>query len=97
MLGGRWVRGTTFHPARGPFTVRAVSQHPVVSGWGELTTDDEAYTGLRVAGDSEVLLVHDLDGSAHALCWLATLDGRRVAYNALGHDAAHMIHRSRET
>ena len=88
MLGGRWVRGTTFHPARGPFTVRAASQHPVVSGWGERTTDDEAYAWLRVAADSEVLLVHDLEDSSHALCWLATIDGRRVAYDALGHDAA---------
>ena len=86
MLGGRWVREVSLHPARGPMTVRAVSRHPIVDGWGDRSTVDEAYSRLRVGDDVEILLVHDFEGAAHPICWVRTICGRRVAYDALGHD-----------
>ncbi|KQZ85325.1 hypothetical protein ASD56_02970 [Microbacterium sp. Root166] len=86
MLGGRWVRGRSMHPPRGPLTVRAVSRHPIVDGLASSATVDEAYSWLRVAASSEVLLVHDLEGGAQPMCWIAESDGRRVAYDGLGHD-----------
>jgi len=86
MLGGRWVRGVSMHPDLGPMTVRAVSPHPVVADWTEWSTVDEAYSWLRVGEGVEVLLVHDFEGIAHPLCWVGAIGGRRVAYDALGHD-----------
>ena len=86
MLGGRWVRGQSMHPPRGPLTVRAVSRHPIVDGLAEGSTVDEAYSWLRIAPASEVLLVHDLESGSQPMCWIADVDGRRVAYDGLGHD-----------
>ena len=85
-LGGRWVRGTTFHPERGALQVRAASAS--VDDLAAFATVDEAYTALRVSPYAEVLLVHDdADGVAHPLAWTHERDGRRAAYSALGHDA----------
>ena len=85
-LGGRWDRGQSMHPPRGPLTVRAVSRHPIVDGLAESDTVDEAYSWLRVSPSSEVLVVHDLEGGSQPVCWIAESDGRRVAYDGLGHD-----------
>ncbi len=86
MLGGRWVRGQSMHPPRGPLSVRAVSNHPIVAGLDGSETVDEAYSWLRIEPSSDVLLVHDLEGGSQPMCWIAETDGRRVAYDGLGHD-----------
>lgn len=85
-LGGRWVRGVSMHPERGPLRLRAVSAHPLIEGLTSLETVDEAYSGLRVSPDAEVLLVHAHDGETHPVCWILDRHGRRSAYTALGHD-----------
>ncbi|CAL4858896.1 ThuA domain-containing protein [Microbacterium sp. MM2322] len=85
-LGGRWVRGVTFHPERGPLRVRTVSAS--VADLPAVDTVDEAYTELWVSPEADVLLAHDdPDGVAHALAWAHENDGCRAAYSALGHDA----------
>jgi hypothetical protein len=85
-LGGRWVRGQSMHPPRGPLALRAVSRHPIVDALDSSETYDEGYSWLRIAPSSEVLLVHDLEGGSQGMCWIAEVDGRRVAYDGLGHD-----------
>jgi type 1 glutamine amidotransferase len=86
-IGGRWVRHVSMHPERGPLRLRAVSASTMVEGLEPLETVDEAYSRLRVGAESEVLLVHDFEGSAHPVSWTLIRNGRRTAYTALGHDA----------
>ncbi len=86
-LGGRWVRGVSMHPEQGPLSLKAESVSPITHGLGPLETVDEAYSWLRVGPGAEVLLVHDYRDESHAACWILERDGRRTAYDSLGHDA----------
>ena len=85
-LGGRWVRGVSMHPPRGDLSLRAATPHEVVDDLAPFHTVDEGYAFLRVDDDARVLLEHEHDGRAHPVCWLLERDGRRTAYDALGHD-----------
>lgn len=87
-IGGRWERGTSFHPEHGDARVR-LRGHPLTAGVGDFVLQDERYTSLRTAADNEILAVHEHDGVEHPLIWLreATGGSGRVAYDALGHDA----------
>ncbi|ROS29966.1 hypothetical protein EDF22_1720 [Rathayibacter sp. PhB127] len=87
-IGGRWERGTSFHPEHGEARVRLLG-HPLTAGIGDFVLQDERYTSLRTAADNEVVAVHEHDGVEHPLIWLreAGDDHGRVAYDALGHDA----------
>jgi len=88
LLGGRWVRGTSMHPARGPFTVEVDDpRHPITAGLTATTTVDEAYSWLRVGNDARVLVSHELEGTRHALLWVRRAGTARIVYLALGHDA----------
>lgn len=87
LLGGRWVRGVTMHPERGPLRLRAVGDDPLTAALASIQTIDEAYCRLRVKEESRVLYAHEHDGAQHPVVWTAEQQGRRVAYSALGHDA----------
>jgi type 1 glutamine amidotransferase len=87
VLGGRWVRGESFHPERGRLRLRPVPGAVSIDGLEPFETVDEAYSSLRVSPGSAVLLVHDDgDGTPHPVAWTHERHGRRVAYSALGHD-----------
>ncbi|AYG02288.1 ThuA domain-containing protein [Gryllotalpicola protaetiae] len=89
VLGGVWVRGTTFHPEYGPSHVEVVDgRHPITAGVADFELLDERYTALRVSPDVHVLAQHTLDGVAHPLLWTHGYGTARVVYDALGHDAA---------
>jgi type 1 glutamine amidotransferase len=89
ILGGIWVRGTTFHPEYGPAHVEVVDhRHPITAGLADFDLDDERYTELRVSPAVHVLARHTLDGVAHPLVWTHEYGTARVVYDALGHDAA---------
>ncbi|GAB3598012.1 ThuA domain-containing protein [Microbacterium tumbae] len=85
-LGGRWVRGVSMHPERGPLHLRAASPSPPLGDLAERRTIDEAYSRLRVSPDADVRLVHAHDGDVHPACWTVERDGRRTGYSSLGHD-----------
>ena len=87
-LGGRWVPGESWHPPLGPMTATPVEgSHPLVDGLGPVRGVDERYCGLRTAADVVVTLtVPDEEGWAHPAGWVHTAGGRRVVYDALGHD-----------
>lgn len=85
-VGGRWVRGITMHPARGPLLLTAVETDPITEGLASIRTVDEAYSWLRVGDDTRVFYTQEHDGQTHPAAWTVDRDGRRAAYDALGHD-----------
>ncbi|TDL46002.1 hypothetical protein E2R54_06095 [Microbacterium oleivorans] len=85
-LGGRWVRGTTMHPERGPLMLRAVGDNVLTRGIEKVETVDEAYSWLRVSDHADVLYAHEYADASHAVVWLVDHGGPRTAYSALGHD-----------
>lgn len=85
LLGGRWVRGTSFHPAYGPGRVH------VREGWCEVPsfdTSDEFYSQLTVAAKATVLAEHTVVASAEPIVWRHQVGQGSVVYDALGHDVA---------
>lgn len=87
--GGRWVRGTTMHPAYDVARIRiAAAPHPITAGLADFDVADERYSFLRVAADSTVLLTQLHDGTDHPVFWTTAYGSARVAYDGLGHDAA---------
>ncbi|PHP53402.1 ThuA domain-containing protein [Actinomyces ruminis] len=91
IVGGRWIRGTTYHPenSEGVWTpVRG--SHPIVAGLGELRVYDERYTLLDVDPGSTVTLTQYEAGADHPAAWVNTADGMRVVYDSLGHDLRSM-------
>ncbi|NQX12684.1 ThuA domain-containing protein [Microbacteriaceae bacterium VKM Ac-2855] len=92
-MAGRWVRGTTMHPAYGTVEGRleGSSDHVILHGLDDFTVEDEAYSYLRVTAGATVLVRHELDGIGHPLVWVRERDvlhSSRSAYDALGHDSA---------
>lgn len=87
IVGGRWVRGTTMHPDQGDGEVRVVVGHPITQGIADFTIYDELYSWMRVAADDRVLATHHYEGVDHPIAWAREVDGARVVYDALGHDA----------
>ena len=89
VLGGIWVRGTTFHPEYGTARVEIVDRgHPITAGLADFELSDEKYTALRVSPEVHVLAQHTLEGAAHPLVWTHRYGSADVVYDALGHDAA---------
>ncbi|KJL26082.1 Trehalose utilization [Microbacterium oxydans] len=86
-LGGRWVRGTSWHPHFDEAQVRLDPRHPLATGMPDFTVDDERYTDLRVHGDIDRLAFHEHDGVQHPLVWTREVGPSRVVYDALGHDS----------
>lgn len=88
LLGGRWIRDTTFHPPYGEAHIVCEPAHPASAGLASFDTVDECYTAMQVAPESEVLAWHELDGRRHPLAWVRPAGPARAAFVALGHDAA---------
>lgn len=89
ILGGIWVRGTTFHPPYGPAHVEIADRgHPITRGLADFELQDERYTGMRVAPSVHVLAQHRQGGVAHPLLWTNRYGDADVVYDALGHDTA---------
>lgn len=87
-IGARWIPGTTWHPEHGPGLIKiCAGSHPVVKQLSDFEIVDELYTDLRVAPWVKALACHELEGATHPLVWAAERAGRRVVYDALGHDA----------
>jgi len=86
-LGGRWVRGTSWHPDFGEARVRLDPRHPLATGTPDFTVEDERYTDLRVHGGIDRLAFHEHDGEQHPLVWTRVVGRSRVVYDALGHDS----------
>lgn len=87
IMGGRWVRGTSMHPAYGRAQIRVhPERHPIVAPVSSFELDDERYSYLRVAPDITPLATHEHDGIEHPLLWARTHGRARVVYDALGHD-----------
>ncbi len=74
------------HPPRGESAIlRTGSVHPIATGLGGFTVDDERYSYLDTAPGIEVLYEHDHDDRRHPLVWVAA---NGAVYDGLGHDAA---------
>lgn len=86
LVGGRWVRGTTWHPPKAPGRVVVDPAHPMLVGLSDFEVDDEFYTDLRVGNAVRVVAHHVLDAVAHPLAWEHRVGAGRVVYVALGHD-----------
>lgn len=96
ILGGRWIRGETFHPPQGEGTVRLAGDHPITDGAGvsSVTVVDEFYTALMV-DDVDVIGWHEHEGVEHPVAWSHRSGDARVVYDALGHDGAAFASRAR--
>ncbi|MHA7987496.1 ThuA domain-containing protein [Rathayibacter sp. CAU 1779] len=88
-LGGIWVRGTSMHPPYSRAHIEVETDaHPATAGIRDFDVDDERYTNLRVSPEVTELAWHELDGSREPVVWTFERGASRVAYDALGHDAA---------
>ncbi|MFF2272304.1 ThuA domain-containing protein [Agromyces sp. NPDC058136] len=87
-IGGRWVRGGSWHPPYGDAHVRFVGEHPIRSTLVDAVVQDERYTDLEFTGPVEVIAEHDEGGRSHPLVWARELGRARVVVDLLGHDAA---------
>lgn len=89
ILGGIWVRGTTFHPKYGPSHIEITdAEHPITAGLRDFDIVDERYTSMRVDPGLRVLARHTYEGAAHPLLWAHRAGAANVVYDALGHDLA---------
>ncbi|MGN6743888.1 MAG: ThuA domain-containing protein [Amnibacterium sp.] len=88
LLGGRWIRGRTFHPPHGPAGVRVAAGHPVTAALTDFDTLDERYTDLQVDPASTVIAWHEQDGRRHPLAWVRSGPLALAGYVALCHDSA---------
>lgn len=89
LIGGRWVRGTSWHPPASEFTVQPtpVASAPVaVPLVGGSATVDERYARLERRSTATVIAEHDVNGVSEPSAWLVDDRDRRAAYVALGHD-----------
>lgn len=83
-LGGRWVRGTSYHPplSRCEIVVDR-NDHWITRHAESFETEDERYTDLRVASGATVLAHHVEGGISHPVAWLSPSGSASIA---LGHD-----------
>ena len=89
ILGGVWVRGTTYHPEYGPARIEIADRaDPITAGIADFEVLDERYTDMRISSDARVLAQHRLDGVAHPVLWTHRYGDARIVYDALGHDAS---------
>lgn len=84
LLGGRWERGTTFHPQIGNALIQSDAAHPLAAA--DFLVYDERYSAIAVRDGNRRLAFHTEDGVVHDLAWTRERDGRgRSAYWGLGH------------
>lgn len=84
-LGGRWIRGVSWHPPIGAADVVLTSAGSALFGVTDFTTHDERYTDLEVASDVEVLAFHREADAEYPLVWSCPTAAGKVGYSALGH------------
>ena len=101
IVGAHWVWGESGHPAYGRVQVRFA---PQVSGsialdLQDFECEDEVYQRMSIAPDVEPLaFARSMQGDAPdshnwaPVLWTRHWQGARVAYSALGHDAASLDH-----
>jgi hypothetical protein len=86
-VGGRWVDGTTWHPAISPALFRPLDDaHPVTAGLAPFTAYDETYLDLVHVPEIRPLVVVDHGEVAHPVVWQGP-GPSKVIYDSLGHDA----------
>lgn len=86
LIGGRWVRGTTFHPPIGEALIRVDATHPALPGAPDFVVYDERYSAIATGDGNRRLAFHTEDGVVHDLAWTRERPSRgRVAYWGLGH------------
>lgn len=97
ILGGRWIRGETFHPPQGPGTVRLAGDHAIAAevGASTIAVVDEFYTALAI-DDVDVIGWHEHEGVEHPIAWSHGYGHARVVYDALGHDGTAFGSRGRQ-
>ncbi|MEN6535805.1 MAG: ThuA domain-containing protein [Bryobacteraceae bacterium] len=66
--------------------VESTMQHPVTRGVAPLTIWDEAYKGMWIAPDVQVLLKTNHEASDSQIAWISPYSKSRVVYIELGHD-----------
>lgn len=87
LLGGQWVRGTSWHPERSVATFEPCPEavdHPVWQGCVPVTCYDERYSALTLHPNSTPLVRHELGEEWQIMGWAK---GDRVIYDGMGHDA----------
>lgn len=85
LLGGSWVRGTSWHPQRSVAVFEPTpeaSSHPVWTGLNAVTCYDERYSDMEVLATSQPLVRHELDEEWQIMGWAAS---DTVIYDAMGH------------
>ncbi len=88
IVGGRWVRGTTYHPEQSEALFRVVAgSHPLTEGLADVHVDDERYTLLAPADGVTVTTTQFEAGAEQPTSWVNTSHGLRTIYDSLGHDA----------
>lgn len=107
LFGGAWVRGTSHHPQRSYalfVATPAFADHPLFAGIqtpaGLPALDgrpavlcyDERYSDLVLREGISPTMTHDLGGTEQVCGWL---NGDRVIYDSLGHDARSYASQSR--
>ncbi len=96
VLGGAWVWGRSGHPPYGPATAEIErTDHPLTRGLGGFAIDDEIYGNQDLAADVVPLMraaAGDRAAGWHPVLWARQAEGGRVAFDALGHDAASLEH-----
>ena len=86
LVGGRWVPGTSTHPALDWASITVLTDaHPIVAGFPDFQLEDERYSYLRTGSDNVVLAHHEWDGKVHPLYWARQSGCARVVYDGLGH------------
>ncbi|EFT66097.1 ThuA domain-containing protein [Cutibacterium acnes] len=87
LLGGQWVRGTSWHPKRCIATfgkAPGAEDYPVWTGLDVVTVYDERYSDLVVHEGSTPLIRHELSEEWQVMGWA---HGDNVIYDGMGHDA----------
>jgi type 1 glutamine amidotransferase len=91
VVGGRFLMGQDGALARSTakegevLNARAVAKHPILDGVGELKVKDEAYKGMWLSPDSQVLMVTDNPANDKAVVWIGPWKKSRVVAIQLGH------------
>lgn len=87
LIGGAWIDGESMHPPRTLSRVDTDPAHALTRQCASFETLDEMYCFLELTSDTQVFAQYSVDGISHPLAWTNSTDGRRVVYDALGHDA----------
>jgi len=93
LLGGRWVWGSSWHPAPEPVTI-STEPNTALSHLPAFTVHDELYSDLALDPDTVVLAtgVSPAMVTPQPVFWQHQVGQGRVVYDALGHDSASLNH-----